>query len=114
MSVLLIDLGNTRLKWQLRSAGSVLQQGVGDYDDRLTEKLPEADKVLIAAVRAHPESRRLLEQKYPEKVCWLNEPLDEARDTDCEDKRYNLKAICSLVWLSTGTLERDTKHKKHS
>ena len=77
MSVLLIDLGNTRLKWQLRSAGSVLQQGVGDYDDRLTEKLPEADKVLIAAVRAHPESRRLLEQKYPEKVCWLNEPLDD-------------------------------------
>ncbi len=74
VSVLLIDAGNSRFKWQLRSAGQVLQQGVAGYADSLTETLPAADKVMVAAVRHHELLQQRLQQQAPELV-WLSEPL---------------------------------------
>lgn len=50
VSVLLIDAGNTRMKWQLRERGAVQASGVAVYDDLITETLPRADKVLVASV----------------------------------------------------------------
>jgi len=76
VSVLFIDLGNSRAKWQLREQGRVLSQGAEDYDDVLTEKLPQADKVLAASVRAHDEVHHQLTNAYGGRLTWLSEPLD--------------------------------------
>ncbi|MFP5404432.1 MAG: type III pantothenate kinase [Gammaproteobacteria bacterium] len=49
---LLIDAGNTRLKWALREAGDWVAQGHGDYSDwsGLRQILPEAARCHVASV----------------------------------------------------------------
>lgn len=59
VSVLLVDAGNTRLKWQLREGGEIQAAGFAGYDDRLTETLPAADKVVVASVAASGRAEAL-------------------------------------------------------
>ena len=73
VSVLLIDLGNTRLKWQLRNASRIAANGVSAYDDGLTENLPDADKVLVASVRERADIKSALEYRYGKRLHWLGE-----------------------------------------
>lgn len=70
MSVLLIDAGNTRLKWQRRHEGLVIDGGCAGYDDPLTETLPQADKVLVAAVCEAGPLRTALAGR--DSVVWLD------------------------------------------
>ncbi|WP_430461200.1 type III pantothenate kinase [Thalassolituus sp. LLYu03] len=70
MSVLLIDAGNSRIKWQLREQGRTLRGGSLRYDDQLTETLPQADKVLVAAVCEAAPLREALADRAG--VTWLD------------------------------------------
>lgn len=74
VSVLLIDAGNTRCKWQLRAAGQILEEGAAAYA-ALPADWPEADRVVVACVAGQPDLQDRLRQRYGERLYWLSEPL---------------------------------------
>lgn len=76
VSVLLIDAGNSRLKWQLRDAGDIVAEGFAGYDGQLPESLPLADKVLVAAVCDALPLKTALQARTAD-VVWLDQtPAD--------------------------------------
>lgn len=82
VSVLLIDAGNTRLKWQWRTVNGVRDTGADDYEQKL-EYLPEAqmlDHVMVASVGEHLSLQQQLQQRYGDKLVWLGQPLLEFGD----------------------------------
>lgn len=84
MSVLLIDAGNTRLKWQLRSEGRVLETASSGYDGDVTEKLPQADKVVVASVGEHAALHHSLQRMFAPRLIWLSQPAaDSAAFVHC-------------------------------
>lgn len=63
---LLVDAGNTRVKWQLRQQGKVLERGQGQIDDpelyqRAVGHRDHIDQVLVCTVRSESDLQ-LLEQ----------------------------------------------------
>lgn len=74
VSVLLIDAGNTRCKWQLRAAGQVLSSGAAVYAE-LPAAWPEAERVVVACVAGQPDLQDRLRQRYGERLYWLSAPL---------------------------------------
>ncbi len=74
VSVLLIDAGNTRLKWQLRHAGVIQAAGASAYD-ALSDSWPDAARVLVASVGEHTALREALQHRFGERLHWLSQPL---------------------------------------
>lgn len=77
---LLIDAGNTRIKWRLLKAGQSQSEGV--LTGKLTEVVPSAwrsvgtiEQVLVASVIEQPVLQKLLEGQFSDKVNWLHHPL---------------------------------------
>lgn len=81
MSVLLIDAGNTRIKWQTRLTRTPVTSGVLEYDalnDRTPVEWPvQMVRVVVASVKEHPRLRQLLDEAYGSRVTWLSQPLLE-------------------------------------
>ncbi len=76
VSVLLIDAGNTRCKWQLRHAGVIQAAGAAAYD-ALPESWPDAARVLVASVGEHAALQQVLQQWFGERLHWLSQPLPD-------------------------------------
>ena len=77
MSVLLIDAGNTRLKWQWRTVNGVRDTGSAGYEQELDD-LPDMqmiDHVLVASVGEHLSLQQQLRQRYGDKLVWFGQPL---------------------------------------
>jgi len=69
---LLIDLGNSRLKWQLRGGAEVIGQGVGELDidaliSELGDSAPQISGISISTV-ASEDSCRGLEQAFSSRL----------------------------------------------
>lgn len=77
MSVLLIDIGNTRLKWQLRQASVIQQSGVAEHGSAwLTSvDLADCEKVLVASVKEQVDMQEVLARRFAAKLIWLSQPL---------------------------------------
>lgn len=69
MSVLLIDIGNTRLKWQLRGKDSA--RGADTLPD--DAQLGAVSLVLVACVGAS-SAKEALQQRFGSKLIWLGAP----------------------------------------
>lgn len=75
VSVLLIDAGNTRLKWQLRRAGVIQEAGAAAYD-QLPESWPaDIGRVVVATVREQAVLQPILQRSFGEQLHWLTQPL---------------------------------------
>ncbi|MDF1764600.1 MAG: type III pantothenate kinase [Oleibacter sp.] len=76
MSVLLIDVGNTRIKWRLRtmSAGTPeqLHYGVLEHDDVHSMQWPDASQVVVSCVSHRPELHQQLLQRFGQTLKWLD------------------------------------------
>ena len=75
MSVLLIDIGNTRLKWKRiiqdkeSQSGTLLKSEVPHY-----QWPDDIEDVVVASVSTNDELRALFQQKYGASLKWLSEP----------------------------------------
>lgn len=85
MSVLLVDVGNSRLKWQCRSAEQVLSEHQCPLTDVTSAPWPEnVSQVMVASVREHAELHQLLQLIYGQRLTWLGQtPPDDARIRHC-------------------------------
>ena len=84
MYALLIDAGNTRIKWRLLKEGQCQSEGIltGTLMDDLTSKtllgwppVEMVKQVLVASVIEQPVLQQLLADLYSKKVRWLHHPL---------------------------------------
>lgn len=76
MSALYVDIGNTRIKWQLRREGEASLQGMLEKSNAPHFYWPDVDgRVIVSSVRDDEELHRLIAQRYPEQVHWLTAPL---------------------------------------
>ena len=69
MSALLIDAGNSRIKWRWQGRIQYCR-----YDDFTEQAWPEAEQVVLASVRQLPQLEQWLRQRYGELVV-LHAPL---------------------------------------
>lgn len=75
MSVLLVDIGNTRLKWRHIVEGKEPDFGTLSKPEVLRFNWPdEVTHVAVASVSANEELLALLQAKYDERLRWLSEP----------------------------------------
>ena len=81
MSALLVDVGNSRLKWQYRSAGQVISEHQRALADVTSAPWPEeAHQVLVASVREHAELHQFLQLIYGQRLIWLGQtPAEDTR-----------------------------------
>ena len=81
MSVLLIDIGNSRLKWQLRNDHGDCQSGAVDKDNAARFAWPAGpEQVLVASVRDNTELHQLFSDLYGPRLHWLSAPVPEYPD----------------------------------
>ena len=75
MSVLLVDVGNSRLKWQLRNEGNTRSEHQCLLADVTSAPWPEeVAQVLVASVREHKELHQFLQIIYGQRLIWLAHP----------------------------------------
>ncbi|MCT7358812.1 type III pantothenate kinase [Thalassolituus pacificus] len=78
MSVLLIDAGNSRIKWQWRDGHAVRAEGAVAHAE-LTQAgslFPvECEQVLVASVRDNTELHEYLHAHYGARLHWLAQPV---------------------------------------
>lgn len=78
VSVLLIDIGNSRLKWQLRTGHGESQSGAVDKDNAARFAWPVGpEQVLVASVRENAELQQLFSDLYGARLHWLSAPLPQ-------------------------------------
>lgn len=76
MSALLVDIGNTRIKWRHQPASGDIKQGSLEKSHAPLFSWPnDVDVVVVSSVRDDEELTRLFEQCYPNKVNWLTSPI---------------------------------------
>ena len=89
MYVLLIDAGNTRLKWRLVKQGQAFSKSEGVFSGAPTQEwlsswpsIGEVQQVLVASVTEQPILQQMLENKYSKKtttkLSWLHHPLESS------------------------------------
>ncbi len=85
MSALLVDVGNSRLKWQLRIAGKTVSEHQCLLADVTSAPWPEdVSQVLVASVREHKELHQFLQLVYGQRLHWLaNPPHGDQRIQHC-------------------------------
>ena len=85
MSVLLVDVGNSRLKWQQRRAGQVVSEHQCALAEVTSAPWPQdAAQVLVASVREHAELHQFLQLIYGQRLTWLGQPpAEDARINHC-------------------------------
>lgn len=76
MSVLLVDIGNTRIKWQLRAETNESGQGDWPTFQRWLEQQPTHlwRQVIAASVKQVPSYRTALELIFGQRCCWFDMP----------------------------------------
>jgi type III pantothenate kinase len=81
VSVLLLDAGNTRVKWRLRNTSGVIFRGgcahTGLNVQDWAELVSRADRVLVASVTDNSGLRALIEPLAGDRLYWVNQPLTE-------------------------------------
>lgn len=80
MYALLIDAGNTRIKWRLIKEGQSQSEGVlvgllADQALAAWPKVEELQQVMVASVTEQHELQQQLEIQYAGKLLWLQHPL---------------------------------------
>lgn len=77
MSVLLIDAGNTRIKWRCLQNDQVMQ-GACAHDEVSRQVWPSSiDRVLVASVCDNEQLAQNLQRQFTIGIEWLREPLAE-------------------------------------
>ena len=77
MSVLLIDIGNTRIKWQTRRQGQILAEGHVDKDKAPHYAWPdEVDEVAVSSVSTNEELHELFDARYGHRLRWIAHPVE--------------------------------------
>ncbi len=75
MSALLVDVGNSRLKWQHRDGDSVLSEHQCALAEVTSAPWPEeVSRVLVASVRDHTDLHQFLQRIYGQRLVWLAHP----------------------------------------
>lgn len=105
MSVLLIDVGNTKLKWRFgERAGYQYGQCLLSA---LPSQWPDAHQVLVASVGAHGELQRILKARYGQALQWLDAPVLTYPDFHhCYDNPQRLGVDRWLAMLGARTQDK--------
>jgi len=78
VSVLLVDIGNTRIKWQLRKAGGIVKESALLKDNAAHFSWPQnVQGVLVSSVSTNAELQELMQQLYGGRLHWLATPMRE-------------------------------------
>lgn len=80
MSVLLIDAGNTRIKWRYQPNDGAFPGGDCAHDDVARRKWPEVEQVLVSSVHDNLGLKRQLFEQFGERLIWLSEPRTDFPD----------------------------------
>jgi len=76
VSVLLVDIGNTRIKWQWRASGQETKTAYVDKDNAARFAWPvEPERVVVASVQENASLHELFEGLYGERLRWLGTPV---------------------------------------
>ena len=77
MSVLLIDIGNTRIKWQTRQQGEILAEGHVDKDKAPHYAWPDGiGEVAVSSVSTNEELHELFGARYGDRLRWIAHPVE--------------------------------------
>ena len=80
MSVLLIDAGNSRIKWRYQADDGVMVRGGCDHADVVDQAWPKVARVLVSSVHDNPWLRHQLEQQFGASLVWLSRALADYPD----------------------------------
>jgi len=78
VSVLLIDAGNSRIKWRYQSADQAMVRGGCDHADVVDQQWPEVARVLVSSVHDNPWLRHQLEQQFGTSLVWLSRAIEDS------------------------------------
>lgn len=106
MSVLLIDIGNTRIKWQLQAATPDSGQGDWSTFQRWLEQQPTQSwqQVVAASVKQMPSYRTALELIFGQRCRWLETPQPSSILQPCYAEPERLGVDRWLAMLGAITL----------
>ena len=74
MSVLLIDAGNTRIKWRYQPDKGVYLRGDCAHSEVSRLEWPEVAQVLVSSVSDNPGLKSQLFDQFGSRLIWLSEP----------------------------------------
>lgn len=106
---LLLDLGNTRLKWALRRDGDALASGAAAWDEDVAKvlaaawsSLPRPEAAFGASVVDAPRERliaRSVAAKFMREVAWLRTPAEACgvRNAYAEPQRLGVDRFLAMV-----------------
>jgi len=78
VSVLLIDIGNTRIKWQRKENSALVSEGSVDKDKAPHYAWPDQVKeVIVSSVSTNAELHSLFDLRYGERLRWLAQPVSD-------------------------------------
>lgn len=78
MSVLLVDIGNTRIKWCLEGGTEARSSGALDKDGLTQQVWPDdIQRVLVASVQENQEIKAYFEEHFASRLVWLGHTLDK-------------------------------------
>jgi type III pantothenate kinase len=80
VSVLLIDAGNTRIKWRYQGDGGVVHRGGCAHADVAAQQWPAVGRALVASVHDNPGLHQQLQQQFADRLVWLSHPLLDYTD----------------------------------
>jgi type III pantothenate kinase len=76
VSALLVDIGNTRIKWVLRDRGETTATGVTDKANAARFNWPRSpERIVVSSVQDNRELHELFEGLFGERLRWLGTPV---------------------------------------
>ena len=76
VSVLLIDIGNTRIKWQTRQRGRSSRKGIPIKTRPHYARPDSIDEVAVSSVSTNKELRELFSARYGNCLRWIVHPVE--------------------------------------
>ncbi|MBE0482135.1 MAG: type III pantothenate kinase [Bacterioplanes sp.] len=108
MSVLLIDAGNTRIKWRYTNQNLTLQGACLHHEVAAQVWPSPIEQVVVASVRSNDALAQHLQQQFNVNIEWLREPyLHHSRFRHCYAQPQRLGVDRWLAML--GAMERTQK-----
>nr|WP_246624740.1 type III pantothenate kinase [Oceanobacter mangrovi] len=77
---MLIDAGNSRIKWRYQDSDGTRVLGGCDHADVIEQSWPEVARVLVSSVHDNPWLRAQLEQQFGNCLVWLSRALEDYPD----------------------------------
>ena len=114
MSVLLIDIGNTRIKWQTRQRGEILAEGHVDKNKAPHYAWPDSiDEVAVSSVSTNEELRELFNARYGNRLRWIAHPVEgRAGFHHCYAEPKRLGVDRWLAMLGARARRRPQRHRQ--